>query len=109
MFPTVEAYLASIPKYNAHEHSQIQEYMEIIGDNARHIRTDLPRSGFYTDEEMEELKRDFILQQLDSLIRGHLHDAAKEERRQNRKKLNGRLPLIKPVALRPARYSDESE
>lgn len=92
----------SIPRYNDYEHSQIPSYMEVLGDNARHIETDLPESSHYTDEEMEVLKRDYILDQLNFLIREHLRRTAKEEERRNRSEQRRRLSLIKkPLPIRP--------
>lgn len=93
MYPDVEAYLSSIPKFDVREHLRIPFYMDLLGDNAKEIRTELPECDNYTDEEMEMTKRNFILSQLDYLIRENVRRTTKAARNQSR-----RLSLIKPLA-----------
>lgn len=75
------------------EHARIPFYMEILGDNANQIQTELPRSNHYTDEEMQLIKNNFILDQLDFLIRINVRRTVKEARNESR-----RMSLVKPLA-----------
>lgn len=104
MYPNVEAYLSSIPEFDVREHSRIPFYMELLGDNAKEIQTELPRSNNYTDEQMEVVKRNFILSQLDYLIRENVRRTTEETRRDSR-----RLSLIKPLATVAREREHKSE
>lgn len=104
VYPNVEAYLSSIPEFDVVEHSRIPVYMELLGDNAKKIRTDLPRSDAYTDQQMEVVRRNFILSQLEYLVRVNIRHTTNEARRESR-----RLSLIKPVATVAREQGHKSE
>lgn len=104
MYPTVEAYLSSIPQFDAIEHTRIDTYMELLGENARNIQTNLPRSEHYSDQEMEVLKRNFILSQLEYLVHENIRRTETEAQTGS-----GRLPLIKPLATLARERGPKSE
>lgn len=81
VYQNVDAYLASIPEFDVTEHEQIPYYMEILGDNAKHIQTDLPKSNKYSAEEMEVVRKNFILSQLDFLVRENVRRTTKDARK----------------------------
>lgn len=81
-------------------------YMNSLGDNVKQIQTDLPQSSLYTDEQMEVFRRNYVLSQLDFLIRANVRRTT----RQNRKKEAKRLSLIKkPVPVMPKEKSHRPE
>lgn len=104
MYPTVEAYLSSIPRFDAIEHTRIESYMELLGENARNIRTDLPRSDRYSDQEMEEVTRNYILSQLEYLVHENIRRTETEAQT-----ASGRVPLIKPLATLARERGPKSE
>lgn len=93
MYPNVDAYLESIPQFDTKEHRRIPYYMELLGDNAHQIRTDLPKSNNYSDEEMVTIKNNLILSQLDFLVRENIRRTTREARKEAR-----RESLIEPSA-----------
>ncbi|XP_037034056.1 uncharacterized protein LOC119072849 isoform X2 [Bradysia coprophila] len=105
VYPTVEAYLMSIPKFDLEEHLRIPIYMELLGANSRKIKTTLPRCSLFTDEEMEVLKNDFILSQLDFLIRENVRRTTKKEEKRKQKREAQRLSSIKkPLPIMPKEH-----
>lgn len=104
MYPNVEAYLSSIPKFDVREHRRIPHYMSLLGDNANQIRTELPTCDNYSAEEMEVTKNNFILSQLNYLIRVNVRRTTKAARNETR-----RLSLIKPLAQVARKQGYKSE
>lgn len=94
MFENVDEYLASIPKFDVKEHRRIPSYMKLLGDYAPQIQTELPKSKNYSDEEMEVVKKNFILSQLDFLVRENVRRTTKEAQKEAT-----RGSLIKPVPI----------
>lgn len=102
VYPNVEAYLSSIPEFHIREHRRIPFYLELLGDNAKYIQTELPKSDIYSDEKMERIKRNYILSQLDYLIQENIRRTSKEAE-------PNRCALVKPFAIVPTEQGTDSD
>lgn len=104
VYPNVDAYLSSIAEFDVREHDRIPYYMELLGDNAKEIQTELPESDTFTAEQMEVIKNNFILSQLDYLIRENVRRTTKEAKKEAK-----RLSLVKPLATVATEQAHKSE